>query len=377
MDGPWDDDMISTGRPLGAGIRSETRHYFSPQDQESHHHDSTSSGHLHDMNHPSIMGSLSTFVFNLATWILDYITGPNFGVFVAVLVIFGFQFRTNLQDLYITITEDGLKQTLLDLVFNSIEISRAYFQIVCELLRSFRQYYFFDGNADNGCPYPNDGHHHANLAQQSYNNNINNRKGRNSMLLRGNPAHYLLSSSYGPPPPLVVVDDRGQIMSSEGGQDNYRSLSPTISTSSMSTNSWSINTHAIEPAFLNERDYPKGWLVYHPMLGVVSKEEADEYDEHQQLQQPEQARQHQNLEESQQEVNNIAAVDDTTPQASFVQTRPPASDHAVLKASAAAYGSDSDRPLRKSTSATATSSNQISLSLQNALDPPATAAVNG
>mmetsp|Transcript_43112 Transcript_43112/g.104333 ORF Transcript_43112/g.104333 Transcript_43112/m.104333 type:complete len:294 (+) Transcript_43112:143-1024(+) len=36
----------------------------------------------------------------------------------------------------------------------------------------------------------------------------------------------------------------------------------------------------LEPAFLNPEDYPPGWLVFHPELGVVSKEEADAYDHH-------------------------------------------------------------------------------------------------
>ncbi|CAJ1967166.1 unnamed protein product [Cylindrotheca closterium] len=35
----------------------------------------------------------------------------------------------------------------------------------------------------------------------------------------------------------------------------------------------------LEPAFLNPQDYPPGWLVYHPKLGVVAKEEADAYDQ--------------------------------------------------------------------------------------------------
>jgi hypothetical protein len=34
----------------------------------------------------------------------------------------------------------------------------------------------------------------------------------------------------------------------------------------------------IEPAFLNDRDYPPGWMVYHRVLGVVPKTEADLYD---------------------------------------------------------------------------------------------------
>lgn len=33
-----------------------------------------------------------------------------------------------------------------------------------------------------------------------------------------------------------------------------------------------------EPAFLNESDYPPGWMVYHPILGVVLKTKADQYD---------------------------------------------------------------------------------------------------
>ncbi|KAL3931451.1 MAG: hypothetical protein SGBAC_011301 [Bacillariaceae sp.] len=34
----------------------------------------------------------------------------------------------------------------------------------------------------------------------------------------------------------------------------------------------------LEPAFLNPEDYPPGWLVFHPELGVVAKEEADAHD---------------------------------------------------------------------------------------------------
>jgi hypothetical protein len=34
----------------------------------------------------------------------------------------------------------------------------------------------------------------------------------------------------------------------------------------------------MEPAFLNDRDYPPGWMVYHRVLGVVPKTEADRYD---------------------------------------------------------------------------------------------------
>jgi hypothetical protein len=37
------------------------------------------------------------------------------------------------------------------------------------------------------------------------------------------------------------------------------------------------NTDPLEPAFLRDEDYPPGWLVFDPVLGVVSKTEADNY----------------------------------------------------------------------------------------------------
>jgi hypothetical protein len=37
------------------------------------------------------------------------------------------------------------------------------------------------------------------------------------------------------------------------------------------------NTDPLEPAFLRDEDYPPGWLVFDPVLGVVSKAEADNY----------------------------------------------------------------------------------------------------
>ena len=37
------------------------------------------------------------------------------------------------------------------------------------------------------------------------------------------------------------------------------------------------DTNDLEPAFVNESEYPPGWLVYHPALGVVLKETADSY----------------------------------------------------------------------------------------------------
>lgn len=37
----------------------------------------------------------------------------------------------------------------------------------------------------------------------------------------------------------------------------------------------------LAPAFLSEKDYPPGWMVYHPILGVESKTVADQHDRQQ------------------------------------------------------------------------------------------------
>ena len=44
------------------------------------------------------------------------------------------------------------------------------------------------------------------------------------------------------------------------------------------------NQNSIEPAFLRDSDYPAGWLVYHPVLGVVDKVAADKYNKEQERQ---------------------------------------------------------------------------------------------
>jgi hypothetical protein len=45
---------------------------------------------------------------------------------------------------------------------------------------------------------------------------------------------------------------------------------------------WGILVRSkLEPAFLNESEYPADWMVYHPVLGVVPKVQAELYDQEQ------------------------------------------------------------------------------------------------
>jgi hypothetical protein len=43
------------------------------------------------------------------------------------------------------------------------------------------------------------------------------------------------------------------------------------------TTSLTIHDDELPPAFRNKKDYPKGWMVYHRVLGVVTKDEADKF----------------------------------------------------------------------------------------------------
>ena len=76
-------------------------------------------------------------------------------------------------------------------------------------------------------------------------------------------------------------DDTRRFSGTYSRQYPQRMPSPEFQQQS-SLPSVALNQDDIEPAFLNDQDYPPGWLVYHPLLGVVSKEDADKYDKDQQ-----------------------------------------------------------------------------------------------
>lgn len=71
------------------------------------------------------------------------------------------------------------------------------------------------------------------------------------------------SSSLADMPPLEETDPN-KLKQEQEGKDPYAHF-------------YKENTDPLPPAFLKDEDYPPGWLVYDPILGVVSKEEADKY----------------------------------------------------------------------------------------------------
>lgn len=44
---------------------------------------------------------------------------------------------------------------------------------------------------------------------------------------------------------------------------------------------WGVRRRELEPAFLDDGDYPANWMVYHPVLRVVTKVQAEQYDREQ------------------------------------------------------------------------------------------------
>jgi hypothetical protein len=230
----------------------------------------------------SSSSSSSTWTTLLASW-LDLLTGPTFGIFVAVMVVIVMQYKRTLYNLYDhwqqTWQEDGW-QGIVDMLFRQKEIMRAYYQMACEFVRSWR--------------HPQ-------------------RTGTGLSLLR-------TTSSAVPPPLVLPEEEEEQVLATNGKhhhhrlyKDRKRRLSSATATNSngdhLQNSSSSLSPELdpslslrqkkngvvcrqpnsrhdpqqqqqpeIEPAFLNEQDYPPGWLVYHPVLGVVPKEQADQYD---------------------------------------------------------------------------------------------------
>ena len=195
--------------------------------------------------------SSNTSFWQLLGWTFDFFTGPNFGVMVAILVIVLLQFKSGLWAFVTNAIEDGWQRTLLECMFGLRDATRAYFRMACELIRSFRH----------GISPP--------------------------------PSRNIIQSqrviSGGVPPPLVVIPQRAESDAETGMADGLDpsakgqiseagSSSPSTASSTSSVPHAPMGQEEIEPAFLNEKDYPPGWLVYHPVLGVVKKEEADQFD---------------------------------------------------------------------------------------------------
>eukprot|EP00980_Cylindrotheca_fusiformis_P010999 scaffold2526_cov131-Cylindrotheca_fusiformis.AAC.15 len=172
---------------------------------------------------------------NFHTWFMDVITGPRFGILAAILVIVVFQSKSRIESLVRKSAEDGWQHTWLGYVVGVKETIRAYYQMACEFFRRLKPV----------------GTQPVQLASKSR------------------------SPRGGSPPPLVHVNPD---LDAESAPLTSISNVSDVATNLVGVQGLSSHPGELEPAFLDEHDYPPGWLVYHSRLGVVSKEEADGYD---------------------------------------------------------------------------------------------------
>jgi hypothetical protein len=176
-------------------------------------------------------------------WVLDFVTSPSFGVLVALLVIVGIHYRAAISRFISSLIENGIQETLLDCFLALCDLARAFYQIVTEILRNI----FSSWGARRS----------ASLFHTKSSRRVSN----GSRM-----------------PPLVVIAEMNEVGAESGSQIpknadiHGSSSSPTSGAQQMT-----IHFDDIEPAFLNDEDYPEGWLTYHRVLGVVSKVEADEF----------------------------------------------------------------------------------------------------
>lgn len=209
----------------------------------------------HTMDSYMQQSSSSSSIWHWLMWVMDFLTGPTFGVLVAFAVIIFLQYKPSIVAFFSNLFENGAQETLLDCLLGLCDLARAYYQISCECIRNF------GSSGESSEP--------------------------SSAIALLNAAATSRASGGSAPPPLVMLpleDDAKEQYSreirsnDEGSPPIDRSPSPSGSSSSSMTQHATICRQEIEPAFLDDKDYPQGWLVYHPTLGVTSKEEAEMFD---------------------------------------------------------------------------------------------------
>lgn len=170
----------------------------------------------------------------LSLWqYLVWLSGPNYSVLVAVFAIIIIQYKSTLANFFYYAREEGWQQAMLECILGIKEIASAYHQMARELIRSIRQY-------------------------------------RTSLSSNTTQAQRAIG---GAPPPLVTVP----LVESDTTKSRPENSSSDTKKYTLPKSQFSLESR-IEPAFLDEKDYPPGWLVYHPRLGVVPKDEADKFD---------------------------------------------------------------------------------------------------
>ena len=186
-----------------------------------------------------------------ASHLWDVLTTPQ--SMGAVLVIVCFQYRSLLLAFVHMAMNDGIMQTLFNLALNIANIMRGYYHMSKEIIRRLSQYRFF--------PFMNENHdsNYASYSSSPRDDTTN-----------------VSDSSHGPLPRLVKV--RNGIVCEE---EEDVTASQTADSGAAESRDSKSKMVPLEPAFLKKEDYPPGWLIFHPILGISSVQEVDQYEKEQ------------------------------------------------------------------------------------------------
>lgn len=187
----------------------------------------------------------------------------------AVLAIMFIHYRSVVLDFVYIAIKDGIMQTLFNLILNLADAIRGYYHMSQEIVRGLSQNYSFSIVDDN---YGSDYATCSSLQREStdlQNNDPTNVPDHNNI--------DKLNSSSGTLPQLVevrnsLIDTEEETITPKAGTS--KTAETIVSKSEIPEN----GMLPLEPAFLNRDEYPPGWLVFHPVLGVCSVQEADQYD---------------------------------------------------------------------------------------------------
>lgn len=231
--------------------------------------------------------SSSPSIWHWLMWALDCFTSPSVGIIMALMTIGVFHYKAVWMNFLADVVEHGIQETLLDCFLNLCDLMRAYYQIVCEVIRNILAASGWSGGGSGAVGVPSTGSSYLNHTMTAPTTTDTRSSNRNST-----------------PPPLIIVPNfaeesklpighagdspkkNGRVTMMKQPQLQQQQQQPPFVGADSFQSTGQCDGFAvdeIEPAFLDERDYPKGWLLYHPTLGVISKEEADQYNHRQVL----------------------------------------------------------------------------------------------
>ena len=195
-----------------------------------------------------------------ASHLWDVLTTPQ--SMGAVLVIVFFQYRSLLLTLVRMALNDGIMQTIFNLALNIADTMRGYYLMCKEIIRRLGQNRIF--------PFMNE-NHDSNYGSYSS-------SPREPGDWQNNDTTNVSNSSHGPLPRLVEV--RNSVVCEEDEDVTASETADSVTAESKDSKSKILENEMVplEPAFLKKEDYPPGWLVFHPILGISSVQEVHQYE---------------------------------------------------------------------------------------------------